>query len=573
MGSVDRCDSLNSRESKESKESEEFGSIAKSDSLKSEATATATGLGIDKVESLCSLDSLPTTLDPELLQGVHLSVCLSGWGKFWAATTPAPVGKRLSRRTAVYDTFLSHDWGTPRWLKFIALVVIFNSRAAAVASAVVSLTVGVLRATGLLPDELWTVIFGYATFYIFLLVWQKIRDFVLRPQIVFLDKLCIDQHDERLKEKGILGLAGFLDNTKKLTVLWSPQYFSRLWCTYELATFLRNPDQHKPLEVMPVRMCHLLFLMAFCWRILLFAYYFLIASPGPLGSEDATFVRQIFPVLVIVILPMHFYKGLSLMKDIRMLPHQLRNFRVQDAQCFCCTHEHRHPESQKPLPCDRQLVFNTLRQWYGEVREDREGHLETFNAMVRDVMSNKMMKAACGETLPFHYALQMVVTANIPWLTECVAKLGAGPPIPLEGVGLLIWSLRTFMDWAHMCLMMLFAMRCSVALWSRGVELLERLPKLLVVLLLIPVQVLVMALAWIPFQLCLTLTEPDNLIPIVPFLAVLAVDVYIFKSQAQAGLRAPTIDSAPREELASKVRRLSDIRKMEEECPVDQFSV
>ena len=27
---------------------------------------------------------------------------------------------RLSRRTAVYDTFLSHDWGTPRWLKFIA---------------------------------------------------------------------------------------------------------------------------------------------------------------------------------------------------------------------------------------------------------------------------------------------------------------------------------------------------------------------------------------------------------------------------------------------------------------------
>eukprot|EP00439_Symbiodinium_sp_Y106_P000283 s2443_g1.t1 len=199
MGSVDRCDSLNSRESKESKESEEFGSIAKSDSLKSEATATATGLGIDKVESLCSLDSLPTTLDPELLQGVHLSVCLSGWGK-------------LSRRTAVYDTFLSHDWGTPRWLKFIALVVIFNSRAAAVASAVVSLTVGVLRATGLLPDELWTACNKPRLI-------RKIRDFVLRPQIVFLDKLCIDQHDERLKEKGILGLAGFLDNTKKLTVL------------------------------------------------------------------------------------------------------------------------------------------------------------------------------------------------------------------------------------------------------------------------------------------------------------------------------------------------------------------
>ncbi|OLQ12007.1 hypothetical protein AK812_SmicGene4093 [Symbiodinium microadriaticum] len=564
MGSVDRCDSLNS------KDSEEFGVVTKSDSLQSDATAV--GLGIEKVESLCSLDSLPTTLDPELIQGVPLSVCLSGWGKFWAATTPAPVAKRLSRRTAFYDTFLSHDWRTPRWLKFIALVVIFNSRAAALASAIVSLAVGVLRATGVLPDELWTVIFGYATFYIFLLVWQRIRDFVLRPQIVFLDKLCIDQHDERLKEKGIMGLAGFLDNTRKLTVLWSPQYFSRLWCTYELATFLRNPDQHKPLEVMPVRMCYLLFLMAFCWRILLFAYYVLIASPEILGPQAATSLRQIFPVLVIVILPMHFYKGLSLMKHIRMLPQQLQNFRVQDAQCFCCSNDHRHPESQKPLPCDRQLVFNTLRQWYGEVDEDPEGHLETFNAMVRDVMSNKMMKAACGETLPFHYAFYMVVTANIPWLTECVAQIGAGPPIPLEGFRLLVWSLRTFMDWAHMCLMMLCAMRCCVALWSRGVEWLERLPQLLVVLLLIPVQVLVMALAWIPFQLCLTLTEPDNLLPIVPFLAVLAFDVYIFKSQAQVGLKAPTIDSAPREELASKVRRLSERQKTEEEFAAHSFS-
>ena len=34
-------------------------------------------------------------------------------------------------------------------------------------------------------------------------------------------------------------------------------------------------------------------------------------------------------------------------------------------------------------------------------------------------------------------------------------------------------------------------------------------------------------------------TEPDNLIPIVPFLAVLAFDVYIFKSQERGGARFP----------------------------------
>eukprot|EP00913_Durusdinium_trenchii_P030425 g28500.t1 len=41
---------------------------------------------------------------------------------------------RLSRVTKRIDNFLSHDWQTAGWLKALTLVVLFNSRAAAIAT-------------------------------------------------------------------------------------------------------------------------------------------------------------------------------------------------------------------------------------------------------------------------------------------------------------------------------------------------------------------------------------------------------------------------------------------------------
>eukprot|EP00490_Sorites_sp_Unknown_P007439 CAMPEP_0114696324 /NCGR_PEP_ID=MMETSP0191-20121206/72426_1 /TAXON_ID=126664 /ORGANISM="Sorites sp." /LENGTH=84 /DNA_ID=CAMNT_0001993817 /DNA_START=31 /DNA_END=281 /DNA_ORIENTATION=+ len=68
--------------------------------------------------------------------------------------------------------------------------------------------------------------------------------------MVFLDKLCISQHNMNKKEQGIAGLAAFLSNSRRMVILWSPRYFSRLWCTYEVGAFLRL-HKRRDVEIIP----------------------------------------------------------------------------------------------------------------------------------------------------------------------------------------------------------------------------------------------------------------------------------------------------------------------------------
>ena len=82
---------------------------------------------------------------------------------------------------------------------------------------------------------------SFFSFYVVLAFWQRIRRALKGAEtLVFLDRLCIAQHDDGLKRQGILNLGGILAKSRRLIVLWSPRYFSRTWCTFEIASFLRD---------------------------------------------------------------------------------------------------------------------------------------------------------------------------------------------------------------------------------------------------------------------------------------------------------------------------------------------
>jgi len=98
-------------------------------------------------------------------------------------------------------------------------------------------------------------------------------------------------------------------------------------------------------------------------------------------QETLTLVISTAAILcpvTLVLLPLMNYLGMSIMRDVYQLPDQLNKFRLQDAECFCCTHHHRHPETGQELICDRELVYQTLTDSYSPSQRLGSGFKHIF---------------------------------------------------------------------------------------------------------------------------------------------------------------------------------------------------
>lgn len=186
--------------------------------------------------------------------------------------TPFTDYRRSPPQVDRFDDFLSHSWRTSPWEKAIALRVLYNGRPAAVASTSVAFVFFLLsRSDSLLPAmdpthysasvgadvplSAYSCITGAVTFFFLLAYWQDVRAFALghccggggsalggrrresRARMAFFDKISIHQTDPALKPAGIRSLGGFLRVSDRFVILWHSDYFTRLWCLYELAAF------------------------------------------------------------------------------------------------------------------------------------------------------------------------------------------------------------------------------------------------------------------------------------------------------------------------------------------------
>ncbi|CAE7866753.1 unnamed protein product [Symbiodinium necroappetens] len=478
--------------------------------------------------------SLKVEMPPQLLRGVYLHQCLGGWGRHWASADPAEQACdfRLSRPTQRIDNFLSHDWKTSRWLKLAALLVVFNSRAAAVATLLVSVSVGILRASSVLPDEAWTVALGHVTFFSVFFGWQRLRSFC-RPRTVFLDKLCIAQHDAALKEQGILGLAAFLDIADELTVLWSPRTLQRLWCVYEISTFLRKPEKRKQVHIIPVKLALMLCVNSLSWFVMAGGYSVIANTSGREVSWARTLLGSLCMCFAAVLFPWTYYVGIGMMEDLSTLPQQLSNFRIQDAESMCCSRQHVHPETQQDVPCDRELVFATLQQWFGRAGDAPGKHLTDFNRLVRKELAPSVLKSVGRDHLPVWYTLYMAVSGSTPFLSDCISLLAKGPPGNLSSGGTVIWGIRTFISFAYVPVLAVLATRLNLCFCWHGFRMAHHSAcrsRFCVAVLLSQLGIIIVATFWALFFIPSSQVEASSWIPIVPFLLLLAATATLFRN-------------------------------------------
>lgn len=120
-------------------------------------------------------------------------------------------------------------------------------------------------------------------------------------------------------------------------------------------------------------------------------------------------------------IPVALYVGLGCMTRLYQLPRQLQNFRVQDAQCFCCSNGHQHPETGKELPCDRRMVFSALEKWFSRDDDVDGDWMERFNRMVREKLSSRIAHTVGRGLPPFKYVLSTVCVAPVPYIGFFIA--------------------------------------------------------------------------------------------------------------------------------------------------------
>eukprot|EP00435_Cladocopium_sp_Y103_P073434 s40_g43.t1 len=341
--------------------------------------------------------TLKTPLDPELLRAVPLQVCLQGIGKHWKRSL------RLSKSDAGESSFGVNTYGLSRkteWLKWLSLLVMFNAPAAAMVMILVTALLSILASVGSIPNVLVPLLplLAAISYFVTLGFWQKLRS-LWRKQP--LDRLCIAQHDVALKEQGIRGLGSFLQKSQNLTILWSGRYFSRLWCLYELASYLKNErlQEKRHIQILPVHLC--LLLLISCVQSTAWIVVILIFRSMGQRPNTSPVLHQLFGRGGAAFIPLSLYVGLGCMTRLYELPDQLRHFR--DAQCFCCSHDHRHPETGKELPCDRKLVFSALEKWFGE-------------GMVRARLSSRIAGTVGRGLPPFTYVLSTVCMSPVPFV-------------------------------------------------------------------------------------------------------------------------------------------------------------
>ncbi|KAF4684656.1 hypothetical protein FOZ60_007424 [Perkinsus olseni] len=153
---------------------------------------------------------------------------------------------------------------------------------------------------------------------------------------VFLDKCCISQVDPVERMHGISRLSEYLrikcrnfpKFSDKFVILWSPDYFKRLWCVYELACFLQTHDER---DVIVIHPGHVMFRT---WMALLALFSLVISRVSQIYLQDPH--GSIFYPHVLLWISTCVFVGRyipSCVGEAENFYRNLRTFRTMNAKC------------------------------------------------------------------------------------------------------------------------------------------------------------------------------------------------------------------------------------------------
>ncbi|CAE8704320.1 unnamed protein product, partial [Polarella glacialis] len=206
--------------------------------------------------------------------------------------------------------------------------------------------------------------------------------------------------DPYLKAAGILGLTGFLRESQNLVVLWSPRYFSRLWCVYEVASWMHLEKETSKVHFFPLALA----LFGITVMFALFFSSFLLMWAARWTDVEYNLAAVVI-TLTSLAAPTHIIR--RLIRDLQRMPRQVAAFSLKRAECFCCSNNHKIPGTDVDIPCDRELIEGQLALWGQATGE--EDPLEKFDLYVREQLGSHILTKVGGSRIPYKMALMISV--------------------------------------------------------------------------------------------------------------------------------------------------------------------
>ena len=344
---------------------------------------------------------------------------------------------RLCEQVCTIDTFLSYTGQGSFWDHWFGLVVHFHFQMAFKWTAPFAIIIGSIHGWFDSLGQEFTIyailrspVFLCALYFtVILVVGHRLAP--SRMPNVFFDRMCISRIDRRSQDLALYSLNEIVARSDNMLVLWSPTYFQRLWCIYEIGTFMKR-KRNGSIEVCfpsEARFVLDLFLMLLVSKFEVLLFY----SIGWQHTDLKGFGRQVF-VQSMFSLRCTFWA--------RSYREHRRKF-VASLERFDMTRTEVSEDS------DRETIYRNIASLYsasvpqGIYSEEMKGWLEVFKSDLERFVAPYIKKIVGSDTEVFSTKQWLIVfvSSTLPVMVSgwsyYVCRVRRGQPLTADDVA--IW--------------------------------------------------------------------------------------------------------------------------------------
>lgn len=156
------------------------------------------------------------------------------------------------------DVFISHSWSCPPLMKWLAvchylnldLAMALSGFVCILSATILVLSAGSIDAVAAVQPRHWLFIVLLCCPTVVFLIAYVCGHWHYRKTF-WVDQVCVDQRNPLVKSQTLQALPAFIAQSAQMLVIWDESYFTRLWCNYELAVFLKATGSDCTMYVVP----------------------------------------------------------------------------------------------------------------------------------------------------------------------------------------------------------------------------------------------------------------------------------------------------------------------------------